>query len=61
LIKEAFEEDEVAAICQIWRCTKNGEFIMRNAYHLEMAIVVSGKGKCSIFVGMVVSEKGYGR
>lgn len=38
LIKEAFEEEEVAAICQIpissyngrdqqiWRCTKNGEF-----------------------------------
>lgn len=63
LIKEVFEEDEVTAICQIpissyngrdqqiWRYTENEESTVKNAYHLEMAMVASGKGECSYVIG----------
>jgi hypothetical protein len=63
MIKEVFEEDEVASICQIpissyngrdqqiWRCTKKGEFTVRNGDGCEW------NRHAHMLVGKVVSEK----
>lgn len=59
LIEEIFSYDEVATVKRIpiilsncldkliWRCTRNGRFIFKSAYHLQDGILDRAKGQSS--------------
>jgi hypothetical protein len=58
-IKEVFDEREAAEICQIsisfsmlgtqqiWMCTRNIDFTMRSAYHLDKTLATNDTWECS--------------
>ncbi|KAJ0007435.1 hypothetical protein Pint_29767 [Pistacia integerrima] len=59
LLKDLFSESEVNTICQIpisifnrldkivWRCSQNGLFSVRSAYHLQVESQLSSRGQSS--------------